>query len=158
MVQPTQTSPRNHLTTTDRPGTIPRCSYTQPEGRAVVVVVKEVIGEGVVSGVARSAEWLSQAVRVGSFPTSAPRLRFAKDFEQRFVRRRSSWIESQSERPEALRYKGVEGELKRKPEYRQLLRLTRQILNDSRRVVREVEALPARAAARCVGWESSWTR
>jgi transposase, IS5 family len=45
---------------------------------------------------------------------------------------------------QALRYKGAEGELKRKQEYRQLLRLTRQILNDSRRVVREVEALPAR--------------
>jgi len=38
----------------------------------------------------------------------------------------------------------VEGELKRKQEYRQLLRLTRQILNDSRRVLQEVEALPSR--------------
>lgn len=45
---------------------------------------------------------------------------------------------------QALRYKGVEGELKRKQQYRQLLRLTRQILNDSRRVLQEVEALPAR--------------
>jgi IS5 family transposase len=45
---------------------------------------------------------------------------------------------------QALRYKGVEGELKRKQEYRQLLRLTRQILNDSRRVLQEVEALPSR--------------
>jgi IS5 family transposase len=44
----------------------------------------------------------------------------------------------------ALRHKGIEGELKRKKEYRQLLRLTRQILNDSRRVLQEVEALPAR--------------
>lgn len=44
----------------------------------------------------------------------------------------------------ALRHKGSEGELKRKREYRQLLRLTRQILNDSRRVLQEVEALPAR--------------
>jgi hypothetical protein len=34
----------------------------------------------------------------------------------------------------ALRHKGTEGELKRKREYRQL-RLTRQILNDSRRVL-----------------------
>ncbi|MGH9547092.1 MAG: ISNCY family transposase [Terriglobales bacterium] len=49
----------------------------------------------------------------------------------------------------ALRHKGVEGELKRKKEYRQLLRLTRQILNDSRRVLQEVEALPARRR-RCV--------
>jgi IS5 family transposase len=44
----------------------------------------------------------------------------------------------------ALRHKGIEGELKRKREYRQLLRLTRQILNDSRRVLQEVEVLPAR--------------
>jgi IS5 family transposase len=44
----------------------------------------------------------------------------------------------------ALRHKGSEGELQRKGEYRKLLRLTRQILNDSRRVWQEVEALPAR--------------
>jgi IS5 family transposase len=44
----------------------------------------------------------------------------------------------------ALRHKGEEGELKRKREYGRLLRLTRQILNDSRRVWQEVEALPAR--------------
>jgi IS5 family transposase len=44
----------------------------------------------------------------------------------------------------ALRHKGVEGDLQRKQEYRKLLRLTRQILNDSRRVLQEVEALPAR--------------
>ena len=44
----------------------------------------------------------------------------------------------------AVRHKGVEGERKRQREYRQLLRLTRQILNDSRRVLGEVEALPAR--------------
>src|SRR5712671_3497595 len=43
-----------------------------------------------------------------------------------------------------LRHKGTEGELQRKQEYRKLLRLTRQILNDSRRVLQEVEALPAR--------------
>jgi IS5 family transposase len=43
----------------------------------------------------------------------------------------------------ALRHKGVEGELKRKREYRQLVRLTRQILNDSRRVLGEVANLPA---------------
>ena len=43
----------------------------------------------------------------------------------------------------ALRHKGTEGELKRKREYRQLLRLTRQILNDSRHVLQEVETLPA---------------
>lgn len=44
----------------------------------------------------------------------------------------------------ALRHKGPEGELKRKHEYRQLLRVTRQILNDARRVLQEVEALPPR--------------
>lgn len=44
---------------------------------------------------------------------------------------------------QALRHKGTEGELKRKKQYRQLLRLTRQILNDSRRVLQEVETLPA---------------
>lgn len=44
----------------------------------------------------------------------------------------------------ALRHKGVEGEQKRKREYRQLVRLTRQILNDSRRVLEEVGTLPPR--------------
>ena len=44
----------------------------------------------------------------------------------------------------ALRYKGPEGELKRTKEYRQLLWVTRQILNDSRRMLQEVEALPLR--------------
>jgi transposase, IS5 family len=44
----------------------------------------------------------------------------------------------------ALRHKGTEGELKRQKEYRQLLRLTQQILNDSRKVLQEVEALPPR--------------
>jgi transposase, IS5 family len=45
---------------------------------------------------------------------------------------------------QALRHKGTEGELKRQKEYRQLLRLTRQILNDSERVLQEVAALPGR--------------
>src|SRR5246500_2248426 len=45
---------------------------------------------------------------------------------------------------QAVRHKGMEGERKRQREYRPLLRLTRQILNDSRRVLLEVEALPAR--------------
>jgi IS5 family transposase len=44
---------------------------------------------------------------------------------------------------QALRHKGPEGECKRQKEYRQLLRLTRQIRNDSRRVLEEVEALPS---------------
>lgn len=45
---------------------------------------------------------------------------------------------------QALRHKGIEGEQKRQREYGQLLRLTRQILNDSQRVLSEVEAMPAR--------------
>jgi IS5 family transposase len=52
----------------------------------------------------------------------------------------------------ALRHKGPEGEQKRKKEYRQLLRLTRQILNDSRRVLREVELLPTRRKHSVEGW------
>jgi IS5 family transposase len=40
------------------------------------------------------------------------------------------------------------GELKRKQEYRQLVRLTRQILNDSSRVLQEVEAVPSRRRER----------
>jgi transposase, IS5 family len=44
----------------------------------------------------------------------------------------------------ALRHKGEEGELRRQREYGQLLRLTRQILGDTRRVLREVAGLPPR--------------
>ena len=44
----------------------------------------------------------------------------------------------------ALRHKGLEGEEKRKAEYGQLLRTTRQILNDSKRVLAEVGTLPRR--------------
>jgi IS5 family transposase len=44
----------------------------------------------------------------------------------------------------ALRHKGLEGEGKRKREYRQLLTLTRRILNDTGRVLQEVEAMPRR--------------
>jgi IS5 family transposase len=40
----------------------------------------------------------------------------------------------------AGRYKGEEGEHKRKKEYRELLRLTRQILNDTRRVMEETQS------------------
>jgi hypothetical protein len=97
MVQPTQASLRNRLTTTDRPGPIPRCSFTQPEVRAVVVVVREVIGEESFQVALVQRNGLVE--QFGSFPPSAPRLRFARDFEQRFVRRPSSWIEAQSERP-----------------------------------------------------------
>jgi len=55
-----------------------------------------------------------------------------------------------------LRHKGTEGELQRKQEYRKLLRLTRQILNDSRRVLQEVEALPARRRRDVSGLASVW--
>lgn len=44
----------------------------------------------------------------------------------------------------AGRYKGEEGERKRKREYRDLLRLSRQILNDTKRVMAEVDQMPAR--------------
>jgi len=44
----------------------------------------------------------------------------------------------------ALRHKGEEGELRGQREYGQLLRLTRQILGDTRRVLQEVAGLPAR--------------
>ena len=44
----------------------------------------------------------------------------------------------------ALRHKGSEGEARRKREYRELLRLTRQILNDTKRVQAEVGALSPR--------------
>ena len=43
----------------------------------------------------------------------------------------------------AGRHRGEAGELKRKKEYRELLRLTRQILNDAKRVTDEVEQMPA---------------
>lgn len=45
---------------------------------------------------------------------------------------------------QALRHKGMEGEQKRQREYGQLLRVTRQILNDSQRVLSEVESMPVR--------------
>ena len=44
----------------------------------------------------------------------------------------------------AGRHKGEAGELKRKKEYRDLLRLSRQILNDTKRVMAEVEQMPTR--------------
>lgn len=44
----------------------------------------------------------------------------------------------------ALRHKGPAGEEKRKREYGELLRVTRQILGDARRVLQEVEGLPPR--------------
>ena len=40
----------------------------------------------------------------------------------------------------AARHRGEAGELKRKKQYRELLRLTRQILNDTRRVMKETES------------------
>jgi Transposase DDE domain len=48
----------------------------------------------------------------------------------------------------ALRHKGPEGEAKRKVEYGQLLHSTRQILNDARRVLEEVDTLPRRRKAK----------
>lgn len=51
----------------------------------------------------------------------------------------------------ALRHKGPEGEQKRQRQYRELLRLTRQILNDSRKVLQEVETLPASCGRKVSG-------
>jgi len=44
----------------------------------------------------------------------------------------------------ASRHKGEEGEAKRKKQYKELLRYSRQILNDSKRVLAEVEEMPAK--------------
>jgi transposase, IS5 family len=44
----------------------------------------------------------------------------------------------------ASRHRGPEGEQKRKKEYRELLRYTRQILNDTQRVLVEARAMPGR--------------
>jgi len=52
----------------------------------------------------------------------------------------------------AQRQKGAEGEAKRKKEYGQLLRLTRQILNDSRNVQRELATLPSARRRRLHGF------
>jgi len=45
---------------------------------------------------------------------------------------------------QAMRHKGAEGEMKRQREYRELLRLTRQILNDTQRVMKEVDGMSPR--------------
>ena len=42
----------------------------------------------------------------------------------------------------ASRHRGEDGERKRKKQYKELLRYSRQILNDTKRVIAEVEALP----------------
>jgi len=44
----------------------------------------------------------------------------------------------------ASRHKGPEGEAKRKKQYRQLLRYSRQVLNDAKRVMAEVDEMPAK--------------
>jgi IS5 family transposase len=41
------------------------------------------------------------------------------------------------------RHKGPEGEAKRKKQYRELLRYSRQVLNDTKRVIAEVDEMPA---------------
>jgi IS5 family transposase len=43
----------------------------------------------------------------------------------------------------ASRHKGSEGEAKRKKQYRELLRYSRQVLNDAKRVIAEVDGMPA---------------
>jgi IS5 family transposase len=44
----------------------------------------------------------------------------------------------------ASRHKGEEGEAKRKKQYKELLRYSRQVLNDTKRVIAEVEQMPAK--------------
>src|SRR5258708_28642333 len=44
----------------------------------------------------------------------------------------------------ASRHKGPEGEAKRKKQYQELLRYSRQILNEAKRVIAEVEEMPAK--------------
>jgi transposase, IS5 family len=44
----------------------------------------------------------------------------------------------------ASRHKGPEGEVKRKKQYKELLRFSRQVLNDAKRVIAEVEEMPAK--------------
>ena len=51
----------------------------------------------------------------------------------------------------ASRHKGPEGEAKRKKQYRELLRYSRQILNDAKRVIAEVEEMSARKKRRLGG-------
>jgi IS5 family transposase len=51
----------------------------------------------------------------------------------------------------ASRHKGPEGEAKRKKQYRELLRYSRQILNDATRVIAEVEEMSTRKKKRLVG-------
>ena len=51
----------------------------------------------------------------------------------------------------ALRHKGAEGEEKRKREYRELLHVTRQILGDARKVLKEVDDLSRRRRSRVKG-------
>lgn len=52
----------------------------------------------------------------------------------------------------ALRHKGPAGEEERKREYADLLRLTRQILGDARRVLQEVDGLSRRKRNQIKGW------
>lgn len=51
----------------------------------------------------------------------------------------------------ASRHKGPEGEAKRKKQYRELLRYSRQILNDAKRVIAEVEEMSTGKKKRLVG-------
>jgi len=51
----------------------------------------------------------------------------------------------------ASRHKGPEGEARRKKQYRELLRYSRQILNDAKRVIAEVEEMSTRKKKRLVG-------
>jgi IS5 family transposase len=55
----------------------------------------------------------------------------------------------------ASRHKGPEGEVKRKKQYRELLRYTRQILNDAKRVIQGVEQMPRKSKSSLRGLRES---
>jgi transposase, IS5 family len=55
----------------------------------------------------------------------------------------------------ASRHKGADGEAKRKKQYSELLRYTRQIVNDAKRVFQEVEQMPGRTKNSLAGLRES---
>ena len=55
----------------------------------------------------------------------------------------------------ASRHKGEEGEAKRRKQYKELLRYSRQILNDTKRVIAEVEEMSAKKKKDCAGCANS---
>src|ERR1700722_3408510 len=58
----------------------------------------------------------------------------------------------------ASRHKGEEGEAKRRKQYKELLRYSRQILNDTKRVLSEVEEMSAKRRKDCAGCANSYRK